>query len=384
MDPACGDVTYTQTLLASPPEFVTYTTYAEALANGTLREHGRRSPRSRIAEDRISVWAEMVSVVGSAALNRVRRTGLLFREPFRFFSVAEGVYDLVHMHVFAARFFKSSCPLVVTSGSPLGEVYRDAFRVPPTRLRLMEICERRLARALKVNAYSFWLPQASRLAVYTDHFVEYARRMRLVDDDHLDKIPIFVPVVSQEKASVVPNRIGFVAKDFASKGGETLLRAFQNIRHHRPDTELMIVGSDPRMPESALRAAGISWYPYVDRTYLLTTLMPSFAVFAYPTQCDCISYVVLEAMSMGIPVATSDYPSMPETVAYGQAGLVSPVGDAEALAGNILELLDPTTNAVYRERTRTHFVQTYSDAAVLPKLRACYDAALAQTPRCGS
>lgn len=50
LDPTCGDVTYTETLLSHPPEGVQFETYAQALESGALREHGnRRAIQSTLA-----------------------------------------------------------------------------------------------------------------------------------------------------------------------------------------------------------------------------------------------------------------------------------------------------------------------------------------------
>jgi phosphatidylinositol alpha-mannosyltransferase len=106
--------------------------------------------------------------------------------------------------------------------------------------------------------------------------------------------------------------------------------------------------------------------------------MPSFDVFAYPTPHDCFSYVMLEAMAAGCAIATSDYISMPEAVDYGKAGLISPVGDAEKLAANVLALLDPETNWTFRQAARRRYDEYFSYEAVAPRLLATYREAAAE------
>jgi len=108
--------------------------------------------------------------------------------------------------------------------------------------------------------------------------------------------------------------------------------------------------------------------------------MPSFSVFAYPTQFDGMPLTVLEALALGTPVATSDYQAMPEIVPEGVAGLVSAVGDARGLANSILALLEPSMNAQFRTTARAHFESTFSAAAVRPQLAQAYKAAVARSP----
>ena len=89
LDPMNGDVTYTTSLLANPPPGVSYTTYSEALMDGTLRELTLRAAAPR----------DGLSRIGLAGLNflvnRLRRGSLLFREPTRLLSTSWHKYDHV-------------------------------------------------------------------------------------------------------------------------------------------------------------------------------------------------------------------------------------------------------------------------------------------------
>jgi glycosyltransferase involved in cell wall biosynthesis len=316
IDPACGDVTYTQSLLASPPEGVEYETYAEALSKGTLVERARRSR-----------WRnEPFLYAGHKAVNQLRRWRWMFWEPFRFFEVAPDAYDLIHCHLFACHFSGSETPVVVGGGSPQRDLYLDARHQSGERVRFEEVLESVSARWFGVNSYSYHLPGVSRLLTYSTYARDYFVEQGAIDSSRIDIIPIFMKDSPQLQPSETPHRIGFVAKDFDAKGGNTLLDAFAIVRVLRPDAHLDIVGCEPRLNEADAAARGITWLPYIPREKLLAEMYPNWDVFAYPTGFDCISYVLLEAMSHGLAIVTSDYPSMPEAVAYGKAGLVSPVG----------------------------------------------------------
>jgi hypothetical protein len=117
IDPACGDVTYTESLLANPPEGVEYETYADAMSRGTLVEHGtRRALKEAWARGDGRVGAALMTI-GCKLLNLLRRSRWLFWEPYRFFSVVPGAYDLIHLHTFSARFLDLPCPLVVSNAA---------------------------------------------------------------------------------------------------------------------------------------------------------------------------------------------------------------------------------------------------------------------------
>ena len=377
LDPAGGDVTYTQTLISHPPDGVKYVTYADALADGTLVEHGVRRSVRAARESPVALARELTLAAVKKGVGRLRRRGWLFQEPVRFFSVKPGAYDLIHLHVFSARFRRLDCALVVSSGTPQRDVYRDGRSYAPARVHLMEVVEVAMGRAVGANLNSHRLPQASRLMVYSDYLKAYCIERRVVPADMIDIVPLYLPLQPAVIASrPLPRRVGFVAREFDIKGGQTLLHAFERVRAVRPDADLTIVGSRPQLSEPEMAARGIRWIDYVPRAQLLEQILPSFDVFAYPTNFDCISNVLLEAMSAGIAVATSDYPSMPEVVDHGTAGLISPVRDVVGLSNNILRLLEPATNHDYRLAARARFESHYSAAAVTPLMLRSYLAAL--------
>lgn len=381
LDPPCGDVTYTQTLLANPPEGVEYESYAHALARGTLTEHGSRSALLRARRQRHNLAGEFVRTGFCKVINRMRKASWLFWEPFRFFRVTPGEYDAIHLHCFSARILNLSCPLVISNAAPVRYLYTEARDFSPKRTRVLETIDISLGKALGVNVNSYYLPQASLALAMTKYMRKWYIERGVLPEQRVGVSPIFLPSVPPAPVREKPRRIGFIAKDFKSKGGAVLLSAFAQVRQSIPDAELFIIGSEPRIEASEASRRGIRWIPYVLREKLLNELLPSFDVFAYPTAFDGLPLVVLEALSRGIPVATSDYQAMPELVNHGKAGLISPVGDSVALATNILKLLEPQANAHYRAAAYDWFMRQYSAEAVRPHLRACYEAAMKDSPR---
>lgn len=375
VDPACGDVTYTESLLASPPEGVQYETYTEAMQRGTLREHGNRKALQEAFASKEGILREIFLTAGAHLVNRLRKAHWLFWEPFRFFSVKPGEYDAIHLNVFSARFLNLPCPLVVSNAAPLRYLYMQARNQSASRVRWLELCEKALGWLFGgVNLISYSLPQTSRVISFTQYLKDWYVAEGIMPADAIDVASVFLPSVPMAPPNPNPKRIGFMSKDFEARGGLTLLKAFDKVRQVRPDAELVIRSGDRRSnPED--EAKGITWVPYVSREELMERILPSFDVYAYPTEFDGF-YSLVEAMSRGIPIATSDYQSIPEFVDYGRAGMVSPVGDADALAENILKLLEPETNARYRLAARAFFEENYSAEAVLPRLRKSYAAAI--------
>ena len=366
LDPPCGDITYTETLLRNPPPGVEYETHASALAAGRLVEHANRR----------RFWREPVITGANKLINLARAKRWLFWEPFRYFSVSPGAYDVVHLHVFSAAFWKMDCPLVVTSGAPQTDLYVDRRGHSPARVSRMLRTERVLARMLGINSCTVALPQAARVAVYTTYYRDWLVSHGVIEREKIDVVPIMHEPDLRPIEPRVPMRIGFVAHDFNAKGGQVLLKAFQMVKSKVPRAELSIVGAG--RPADVGEAEGVKWLGPIDRDRLLREVMPSFDVFAYPTPHDCFSYVMLEAMAAGCAIATSDYVSMPEAVDFGKAGMISPVGDSTKLAENIIALLDPQANLRFRLAARERFMEYFSCGAVGPKFLQTYQAAMAE------
>ena len=393
LDGAGGDRTYTYVLRDNPPPGARYETYDRALERGTLREHGTgRALKAGVQRARglaigqaaalLARETSLTAVGKTIAALRARRR--LFWEPFRWFEITPGAYDMVHAHIFSARFDNLDCPLVVSLGGRLRHLYLDARNYAPTRVKRLEQIDRALARALGINATSEHLPQAARMYSFTLSGRDEFRAQGIMAPDKIDYIPFHLPTpaLDASKRARVPRRVGFVAREFALKGGPLVLRAWDEILRARPDAELYIVGNPPPPGAQSLRAKNVTWIPFIPRDELLNEVMPSFDVFTYPTHYDYLPcYTLLEVMARGVPVAGSDHRDMDVSLGLDAAsvranapvaGLMSPLKDANALAQNILRLLEPDENARFRAGARAHFERNFACEAVWPQLERVY------------
>ena len=371
VDPACGDIVYTKQLLEHPPDGVQYEDYSSALRSGRIREIGRRSSVVAAPD-----WRGKVSALGLTGrehlINRARQSGILFREPFRHFEVQHD-YDLVHCHVFSVRLTGPHPPMIVSNAAMLPDLYLGARNWSQQRTRWVARVDAAVAKATGVVHSSFGYPE--QVIAFTERL-----RTRYISGGldparvHVVPIPMGASGYRRDRADP-PRHIGFVATDFEAKGGPVVLRAFAQVRERLPDARLTVVGSTPRSDPRELQKSGITWIGHVPREELLADLIPSFDVFAYPTAFDGLPLVVLEALSAGVPVATSDYEALPEMIGHGRAGRVSPVGDSNALARNLVELLDPDTNGEMRAAAAEFFDRTYDIALVNRQLKSVYELA---------
>jgi glycosyltransferase involved in cell wall biosynthesis len=63
--------------------------------------------------------------------------------------------------------------------------------------------------------------------------------------------------------------------------------------------------------------------------------MYSSDVFIFPTLCEGFAHVVLEAMSIGLPVITTTRCCGPDVIEEGKHGFIIPANDSKEIAGKL-------------------------------------------------
>lgn len=133
-----------------------------------------------------------------------------------------------------------------------------------------------------------------------------------------------------------------VGRLVGEKDFPTLINAFARIRAERP-ARLFILGDGPAQP--ALRALtqrlGLQedvWFAPFDKNPF--KYMARCSVFALSSRYEGLSGVLIQAMAVGAAVVTTDCPGAGEIVTDKVDGLLTPMGDAPALAVRISYLLD--------------------------------------------
>lgn len=374
-DPASGDVTYTEQLLASPPPGVRYTTYVAAIEAGSLVDMGsrdavRRAPTAeRPLQLAIAGWRKVESLV--------RRSGLAYREPIRVFRVDPAAFDLVHVHVFRTRFLGPHPPIVVSAGGTLRGLYRDAWHWGPWRIATAEALDRVAGALWDATLFGTRPGRAARFITLSEDFRAVLLRAGW-PPTRVDTAPNYLDVpLLGPRLPAAPTVLGFIAKDFATKGGDVALEAFRVLRDRHPRLHLTVVGSPAPRPPEALRAEGITWRPLVSRGELLAEVLPTIDILLYPSFRDTsVPYVPMEALAAGIPCVVSDYGALPELVG-ADAGRSCPVGDATCVVAAVEGLLDPGTWAAASDAARRRFQERFSAASQAGVLGSVYRRTLA-------
>lgn len=143
----------------------------------------------------------------------------------------------------------------------------------------------------------------------------------------------------------------FVGRFVEKKGCMDLLKAMKKVNAKHPEVKLNLIGYGvlKEKLEAFAREAKLNvqflgpQLPEIVQQYLKEALMLCIpSVRAQNGDSEGLGIVNLEAQASGIPVVGTLQGGIPEAVEGGVTGLLSPAGDPDALAENILTLLSDT------------------------------------------
>jgi glycosyltransferase involved in cell wall biosynthesis len=135
----------------------------------------------------------------------------------------------------------------------------------------------------------------------------------------------------------------FIGEISERKNVKLLVEAFAQVVSARPDARLLLAGSPGQgspMVVDAIARLGISQAVLLlghVRQDVVEALVATADLLVLPSLDEGFGFPAVEAMSVGTPVVASDSGSLPEVV--GDAGLIVPVNDAEALADAITRVV---------------------------------------------
>lgn len=163
--------------------------------------------------------------------------------------------------------------------------------------------------------------------------------------------------------------IGFVGRLTRDKGIREIITAFSQLRRKWPGLRLLLVGDfedgDPVPPiirQQMETDPGIVHVGFVSDTAPYYALMD---VFVLPSYREGLGYTSLEAQACGVPVVTTTATGAVDSVVDGVTGFRVPVGNWEALAARIDQLLcDPDLRSRMGQRGRERVVREFRHQVV--------------------
>lgn len=212
---------------------------------------------------------------------------------------------------------------------------------------------------------------------------------------HAAVIPNPMPLAPEaacwDPAACDSERIAFIGRFDRHKAGDVVIDAFARVLERRPTARLVFVGPDRGLADDAGRSWQLEAYARErlgDRRDRLEWAgeQPMEAVPGYrrgaaltivASRYENFPYAALEAMAMGCPLVSTDAGGLAEVVEDGRNALTCPAGDAGALAGRILALLEQPALAVRLARqARADCAERYAPEPVARATLAYYEQVL--------
>jgi glycosyltransferase involved in cell wall biosynthesis len=169
--------------------------------------------------------------------------------------------------------------------------------------------------------------------------------------------------------------IGFIGRLDEQKAPRVLVEAAAQVLAGGYDVHVVMVGAGPLRAEleALTHACGIaqrfSWLGYTPSRLLIS----GFDVLAMPSLYEGFSYVLLEALSAGVPIVCTPVGGIREAgFADGVHGFIVPVGDSRALADRLGRLVsDPDLRQAMGRRARDRSTCLSPDT-MIERLEATY------------
>lgn len=184
---------------------------------------------------------------------------------------------------------------------------------------------------------------------------------------------------------VEPNAplIGVISRLDPAKGQMEMIDAMPVILDHHPNAYLALVGDEteeqageylPALKER-VKVLGLEKQIFFTGFAEYTAeVLADLTIFFLPTHKETFSLSCLEAMAMAKPVAGTNSGGTPETVNYGQCGLLFEPKNSEAIANAAIRLLDdPALGLRLGARARKRVESRYNREVVINRLLSIYE-----------
>lgn len=166
-----------------------------------------------------------------------------------------------------------------------------------------------------------------------------------------------------------------------SKDPLTFVRAMAEVHRRLPEVHALLVGEGKLRPvlEAAIAELGLGHVLHLTGYRRdADALLAAADVATLSSQTEGLGTVILDAMSMGKPIAATAGGGIPEAVEAGRSGLLAPVHDAARLGANIAAILGDRALAERLSAGARARAAEFSVARTAERTLAVYRRVLAQ------
>jgi len=220
-----------------------------------------------------------------------------------------------------------------------------------------------------------------------DMFLEFQKKFGLKPQEiavvynGIERIPI---PSAEEKAALLSSfggkagekAVGMVARLEEVKDHETFLLGAKKLLDKRQDVRFYIVGDGSLRKQLEQKAAALGIREHVTFTGFLQDVEKieaalDIAVITSRAEALCLS--ILESMIAGIPAVGTDSGGVAEVIRHGENGFLIPVGDSDALAERLDELLaDDAKRSAFGAQAKKDAEATFLAEQMTRKIEKLY------------
>jgi N-acetyl-alpha-D-glucosaminyl L-malate synthase BshA len=159
------------------------------------------------------------------------------------------------------------------------------------------------------------------------------------------------------------------------------IRILAEVRKRTP-AHLLMVGDGPerRSAEHLAREMGVTQHvSFLGKQNHVERLIPLAHVLLMPSEMESFGLVALEAMACGVAPVATRVGGVPELITHGETGFMEAVGDIQAQAGRVVELL--SDDALHRRMTeagRRRAREEFGTDRIIPQYERYYREVLGQ------
>jgi glycosyltransferase involved in cell wall biosynthesis len=176
--------------------------------------------------------------------------------------------------------------------------------------------------------------------------------------------------------------VGIVANLRPIKRHTDLLQAFAIVRQTHRQAHLLVIGSGALESELRARTSALgldSAVHFLGSSPAPVSLIKHCDVCVLTSESEGLSNAVIEYLACGKPTVCTIAGGNPELVQDGDSGFLVPVGDVQALADRITQLLDdPALARRLGARARQTFLERFTVTRMLERHVELYDRLLAR------
>lgn len=155
----------------------------------------------------------------------------------------------------------------------------------------------------------------------------------------------------------------------------------QKVRQHMP-VKLLLIGDGPQRQglEMMCRELGLSEeVSFLGKQSAVEELLAIADVFLLPSANESFGLAALEAMACEVPVVSSDVGGIPEVNIQGETGFLCPLGDVDAMAARVVEILSQDARHESFRKAALKQAQQFSLTNILPQYEDYYRKIIAKS-----